>query len=441
MIMRKYLLILLTILCLGSCSREGSGSMSDAVVDPISECVVPSNATGGEDVILQWNGFVQDDVIVLSGSSGEHIVRIQKVTGSGLIFYVSFAMEPGRYAVILRREADEQLGMMDISAPDIPFVGVSLPSSVIAGEDLLIAGSGYDRTVIVTFVSSEGERIRMESSLDSRGIVVRIPSVMPEGQYEVYISYMDCEWFVAAVSVSSAAKRLVSITYVGPYFGSTEVAYSWTVDEESSEIVLTESLVENGVFAENASDVYESDGPMSYKLTVDGLEMSNDVSMSYILDTDGKVTASDVILYGNDEPTRFEWSYDSDDRLSEVTFISNRGEGTFASLEYQDGNIVRFNSRFFEYSDPELKNNPYAPSVVWGYMAVQEKFDPFLYFPYLTGLYRTDSPLLPTSFKYNDGGGEVTCPLSYTFDDDGYVLEMSWVENRSTSRIMFATSL
>lgn len=441
MIMRKYLLILLTILCLGSCSREGSGSMSGAVVDPVSECVVPSNATGGEDVILQWNGFVQDDVIVLSGSSGEHIVRIQKVTGSGLIFYVPFAMEPGRYAVILRREADEQLGMMDISAPDIPFVGVSLPSSVIAGEDLLIAGSGYDRTVIVTFVSSEGERIRMESSLDSRGIVVRIPSVMPEGQYEVYISYMDCEWFVAAVSVSSAAKRLVSITYVGPYFGSTEVAYSWTVDEESSEIVLTESLVENGVFAENASDVYESDGPMSYKLTVDGLEMSNDVSMSYILDTDGKVTASDVILYGNDEPTRFEWSYDADDRLSEVTFISNRGEGTFASLEYQDGNIVRFNSRFFEYSDPELKNNPYAPSVVWGYMAVQEKFDPFLYFPYLTGLYRTDSPLLPTSFKYNDGGGEVTCPLSYTFDDDGYVLEMSWVENRSTSRIMFATSL
>ena len=281
----------------------------------------------------------------------------------------------------------------------------------------------------------------MESSLDSRGIVVRIPSVMPEGQYEVYMSYMDCEWFVAAVSVSSAAKRLVSITYVGPYFGSTEVAYSWTVDEESSEIVLTESLVENGVFAENASDVYESDGPMSYKLTVDGLEMSNDVSMSYILDTDGKVTASDVILYGNDEPTRFEWSYDADDRLSEVTFISNRGEGTFASLEYQDGNIVRFNSRFFEYSDPELKNNPYAPSVVWAYMAVQEKFDPFLYFPYLTGLYRTDSPLLPTSFKYNDGGGEVTCPLSYTFDDDGYVLEMSWVENRSTSRIMFATSL
>lgn len=441
MIMRKYLLILLTILCLDSCSREGSGSMSDAVVDPISECVVPSNATGGEDVILQWNGFVQDDVIVLSGSSGEHIVRIQKVTGSGLIFYVPFAMEPGRYAVILRREADEQLGMMDISAPDIPFVGVSLPSSVIAGEDLLIAGSGYDRTVIVTFVSSEGERIRMESSLDSRGIVVLIPSVMPEGQYEVYISYMDCEWFVAAVSVSSAAKRLVSITYVGPYFGSTEVAYSWTVDEESSEIVLTESLVENGVFAENASDVYESDGPMSYKLTVDGLEMSNDVSMSYILDTDGKVTASDVILYGNDEPTRFEWSYDADDRLSEVTFISNRGEGTFASLEYQDGNIVRFNSRFFEYSDPELKNNPYAPSVVWGYMAVQDKFDPFLYFPYLTGLYRTDSPLLPTSFKYNDGGGEVTCPLSYTFDDDGYVLEMSWVENRSTSRIMFATSL
>lgn len=441
MIMRKYLSILLTILCLGSCSREGSGSMSDSVVDPVSECVVPSNATGGEDVILQWNGFVQDDVIVLSGSSGEHIVRIQKVTGSGLIFYVPFAMEPGRYAVILRREADEQLGMMDISAPDIPFVGVSLPSSVIAGEDLLIAGSGYDRTVIVTFVSSEGERIRMESSLDSRGIVVLIPSVMPEGQYEVYISYMDCEWFVAAVSVSSAAKRLVSITYVGPYFGSTEVAYSWTVDEESSEIVLTESLVENGVFAENASDVYESDGPMSYKLTVDGLEMSNDVSMSYILDTDGKVTASDVILYGNDEPTRFEWSYDADDRLSEVTFISNRGEGTFASLEYQDGNIVRFNSRFFEYSDPELKNNPYAPSVVWAYMAVQEKFDPFLYFPYLTGLYRTDSPLLPTSFKYNDGGGEVTCPLSYTFDDDGYVLEMSWVENRSTSRIMFATSL
>ena len=441
MIMRRFLLILTAVICLVSCGQEGSGSMSDAVIDPVSECVVPSVARGGEDVILQWNGFVQDDVIVLSSSSGEHIARIQKVTGSGLIFYVPFAIEPGKYSVILRRDVDEQLGMIDISAPDIPFVGISLPSSVISGEELLIAGSGYDRTVIITFVSADGERIRMESSLTSQGIVVLIPSVMPEGQYDVYISYMDCEWLLAAVNVSSAARRLVSITYVGPYFASTEVAYSWTVDDESSKIVLSESLVEGEVFTENASDVYEADAPMSYTLTTDGLEMSNDMAMSYILDDDGKVTASDVLLYGDDEPTRFKWIYDAEDRLSEVTYTSSKGERTFTSLEYQDGNIIRFKSRFFEYSDPELKNNPYAPSVVWAYMAVQEKFDPFLYFPYLTGLYKTDSALLPTSFKYNDGGGEVTCPLSYTFDDDGYVLEMSWVENRNTNRIIFTTSL
>ena len=82
----------------------------------------------------------------------------------------------------------------------------------------------------------------------------------------------------------------------------------------------------------------------------------------------------------------------------------------------------------FEYSDPALVAHPSAPDVVWGYMSLMEKNDPFIYFPYLLGWYEKTSALLPSAMVVPSpsGTGKVTHPLAYTFDDDGYVTSMSW---------------
>ena len=90
----------------------------------------------------------------------------------------------------------------------------------------------------------------------------------------------------------------------------------------------------------------------------------------------------------------------------------------------------------FSYDDASLKNHPDAPDVVWGYMSVMEKFDPFLYFPYFLGWYDKTSSALPTSMTISSGTGTVTLPLTYIFDEEGYVTEMKWTDGGS-NKVMF----
>ena len=110
---------------------------------------------------------------------------------------------------------------------------------------------------------------------------------------------------------------------------------------------------------------------------------------------------------------------------------------TFRALSYQDGNLVRFRNTSFEYADPSLMNDPNAPDVVWGYMAVMEKFDPFVYFPYLLGWYDVRSSALPTAMTIASGQGTVTLPIEYVFDEDGYVIEMKWSDG-GANKVMFS---
>ena len=74
-------------------------------------------------------------------------------------------------------------------------------------------------------------------------------------------------------------------------------------------------------------------------------------------------------------------------------------------------------------------------------MAVMEKFDPFMYFPYLTGMYDVKSQLLPTSIVLNTGLETLAVPVSYEFDADGYVMEMSWKENGHSNKVSFTYHL
>ena len=84
-------------------------------------------------------------------------------------------------------------------------------------------------------------------------------------------------------------------------------------------------------------------------------------------------------------------------------------------------------------------NNTYAADVIWGYMAMKETVDPFVYFPYLLGWYSPKSTRLPVSMSVPsyDGSGADVYTLSYEFDDDGYVTSMSWKEGSASYSIEF----
>jgi hypothetical protein len=167
------------------------------------------------------------------------------------------------------------------------------------------------------------------------------------------------------------------------------------------------------------------------------MEASNDLSMTYSFDQDGRVVTSDVLIYGKSQPTEFTWSYDNGGYLLDVTYVASSGLRTFREISYDKGNLVRFRNTEFVYDDETLKNHPAASDVVWGYMAVMEKFDPFVYFPYLLGWYDMKSSSLPTAMTIASGTGTVTLPVGYEFDEDGYVVEMKWNDG-GPSKVIFS---
>ena len=169
-------------------------------------------------------------------------------------------------------------------------------------------------------------------------------------------------------------------------------------------------------------NVCDADG--NFKLTHDGFESSNDLAMSYICNSEGTVTKSDVLIYGNSKTTAFTWSYNSEGYLTNIASPTL----SFRSLEYTEGNLTTFRNTSFEYGDDKLINHPSAPDVAWAYMAMMENNDPFVYFPYLLGWYTKSSVQLPVAVILPDpiGTGTVRNEITYTFDEEGYVKKMEW---------------
>ncbi|MBR5299723.1 MAG: DUF4595 domain-containing protein [Bacteroidales bacterium] len=438
--MRRLLTILCVLVLVLSCVDTQTAGQGEIVTDPVSECILPEAVRCGEDVILQWNGFDQAASILMRSSSGEDtVVEIGVITASGLIFNVPFIMLPGIYDIVLIQEGEFTLGRIEVLPPSMPVSGVSMPSSALAEEVILIKGMGFDSSSKLIFIASDGTEYEIVPEYVSGGLSIALPDSLPEGEYTVVLVQDGYRWTInASFQLMSVARTLASVAYQGPYSGTTNVRYTWTISEaEPLTIVLSEVLVDaDGTIEEGSYDEYTAVSGSAFELSADGFEMSNDLEMSYNIDSDGLISTSDVLVYGNSKPTEFVWTYDAYGYLTEVTYESKSGVRTFRSLFYENGNLVQFRNTMFDYADPTLKNHPDAPDVVWGYMSVMEKFDPFLYFPYFLGWYDKTSAYLPTSMTIASGTGTVTLPLTYVFDDDGYVTEMRWMDG-GENKVMF----
>lgn len=438
--MRRFLTILACLMLVLSCVDSKTGGQTEIVTDPVSECVVPETVRCGDDVILQWNGFGQSASIVMrSSSGGETVAEISVITASGLIFNVPYTMLPGIYDIVLVQDGEFILGQIEVLPPDMPVSGISMPSSALAEEVILIKGMGFDSSSRIVFVALDGTEYEIVPEYVAGGLSISLPDYLPEGEYSVVLLQDGYRWTICeSFQLISVARTLASVAYQGPYMGTAQVRYTWTViDEEPLRIVLSEAFVEaDGSMQEGSYDEYTAVSENAFELTADGFEMSNDLEMAYSQDPDGCVMTSDVLVYGNSSSTEFTWTYDPDGYLTEVTYESKSVLRTFRSLFYDNGDLIQFRNTMFSYDDASLKNHHNAPDVVWGYMSVMEKFDPFLYFPYLLGWYEKTSSALPTSMTISSGTGTVTLPLTYIFDEEGYVTEMKWTDG-GDNKVMF----
>lgn len=429
--------VLMILLALAACEEVRDNGDKVAGTDPVTECVIPQSAHSGGEVILQWNGFADDARILIRSNSVEFETEVIAVTSSGMIFKVPVSLQPGEYELVLVQGSETVLGRISIMAPDMPVSGLSVPSSALAGDVLVISGVGFVPSAVIRIEGEDGLDIILDTELVRDGLQVVVPGNLEEGKYRLYLVQDGFEWeILPSFTVASAARRLRSVTSVGPYFGTVEVAYTWNV-EDPQRIVLSEKLISPDETQQGAEDVYECVSENSFRLVSDGFESSNDVEMTYLCDDEGRVYQSDVLIYGKSAPTAFTWEYDHAGRLEEIIYESRQGLSTFRALEYQEGNLALFRTVQFEYADSQLQNHPSAPDVVWAYMSLMEKFDPFVYFPYLLGWYDVASSELPTAMSIVSGTTTSFTPLSYEFDDKGYVVKMSWKEGNADNRILF----
>lgn len=426
-----------------SCSDEGGLSGSGAL-NPLSECVLQESVVAGGEAVVQWNGFTEESDILLVGTDGkEHAAAVQVVTASGLVFDVPKDLPAGTYAVVLVSPGERlELGTMEVLEAQMPVSGLKMPSASKPGEMVVIEGIGFEEGCKVRLIGADGQEYVIDADLAYAGISVLLPDEIVEGDYEAYLVQDGFTWLLSSsltIYAEIKEKLLQRIDYYSPYIGSALIRLSWEIShEEPVTLTVSEYLVDGETESLEAYDTYVCTKEGYFELTYDGFEASNDMAMQYILDSEDAVTQSDVLIYGNDVPTSFVWSYDTDGYLTDISSPKR----SFRSLAYEDGNLTLFRNTSFEYSDSGLAASPVAPDVVWAYMSLMEKNDPFVYFPYLLGWYKKASALLPTRMMKPSptGTGTTECALSYDFDEDSYVTRMFWTEGTSSCRVEFIYS-
>ena len=431
-----------------ACTEEGTPSGGNGGENEMAECVCPASVRAGKDAVLQWEGFVSGDVLkAVSESGDEYDLIVNSVTSSGMEFTVPVDVPAGRYMLVLDRSPKVELGEVEITAPAMPITGLSVPSKATAGETVLISGVGYVQGCAILFAGDE--EYELTATLTNEGVTVVLPEGMPVGTYQVYLLQDNLQWplkdnFVVFEVVEDDENGedgeahegvLAELRYIHPYVGTDMLQHSWLI-ETSDPVTLTfaQYSVSGEVVELDCFDSYVADANGKFRLINDGMEESNDTEITYIRDSEGNVTASEVLFYRASAPTTLVWNYNADGMVTSIA-----GGNVSCEMEYDgEGNLTGFKQVRFAYEDDSLVNNLMSPDVAWAYMVVQEYVHPHRNFPYLLGWYGRSSTRLPSAVSWESQfGGEVKCDLSYEHDSKGYVSKMSWEESGDQHSIEF----
>ena len=163
-----------------------------------------------------------------------------------------------------------------------------------------------------------------------------------------------------------------------------------------------------------------------------GESSSLNIDFWYTRDGNGRIMSADVLRFSRSNPDgtmrRFEWVYDGNDRLTNVTYVLDDITRSLQVYFYEGDNLVEANVNAFVYEDDTLKNNPFAADVTIGCEMMSNTDEPFLFFPYLMGEHPSVSASLPSAIMEPTGpmGAYEKKIINFVTDSEGYVTEMSW---------------
>ena len=344
-------------------------------------------------------------------------------------------MPAGTYDVILKQTGKlRTLGSIDILVSDTTVTGLEFPSLVEVGEEFVIKGIGFGQAHSLTLVKGD-KTIELDSELISSGMKVKVPENVAQDIYSLYLSDASGSSLLTENLVVAVRKTLKSVSKYVPVYENVKYRTSYELEFESgkvSAIIFTAAQVEDGqVVLEEARDRYVLGDDGAFR--AEGGESSSlNIDFWYTRDGNGRIMSADVLRFSRSNPDgtmrRFEWVYDGNDRLTNVTYVLDDITRSLQVYFYEGDNLVEANVNAFVYEDDTLKNNPFAADVTIGCEMMSNTDEPFLFFPYLMGEHPSVSASLPSAIMEPTGpmGAYEKKIINFVTDSEGYVTEMSW---------------
>ena len=436
--MRRILLLIICASLLAACGddavNKGGGK------NPLSEYVLSKNATCGEEAVIQWNGISQTAKVFLIGEDDtKYEADVKAVTSSGMIFIVPVNVIPGNYRVLLVQGQEIEIGVIEVHETDIPVTGISFPSAVSPGGMFMLGGVGLNDSYDVILRTSSGQAL-LESEVANGGLNCHIPADLKSGKYTLVLTDGTLEWTLSASFLVSRKKTLLAVSKDEPYEDNIRHCSEYRVEYENGGVIaitFTQALTENSQVTEVLSmDRYVQESP-GYFAAEGGKSSSNNIDFRYSADNDGKILSADVLRFSNKDPDGvhrvFTYVYDAKGLPTDVQFDLNGKTYSLQDYIYEDDNLKETQACVFVYDDSTLIPNPFGPDAAHGFDMMHNTAEPFLYVQYLTGMHPFTSRLLPDGYMAISGATtRVKKPFSYVYDNDGYVVEMSWREDQNS---------
>ena len=265
--------------------------------DPLVNCVIPESVKAGGQAQIQWDVFKQNASILLVGQSAdEHVMDVKVVTAYGLTFRVPVNTPEGLYDVVLVQDGRTVLGKITVTPADMPVTGLKVPAGAQQGESFIIEGIGFENGCSVIAVDKDGAEHTLATKVSYQGLTVTVPNDLAEGDYALYLLQDEMRWLLtSAFSVYKdvVEKSLERIDFYTEYSGTQLFKVTWEISRETPvTLMVSESVVDGETVELSAYDKYVQDEAGVFTLTVDGLEVSNNVKISYTKDEEGKVVVA-----------------------------------------------------------------------------------------------------------------------------------------------------
>ena len=469
--MKKIWLLMLMVCTMGvftACSDDDNGDKTP--VNPITNCSVPSTAEIGTEVTVRGEGFdaTVAKLILKDSENKETVIQNPSFTSSGAIFSIPMSLKEGKYTVILNQNGTWELGKITLTPASLPVTDLNIPEVGGIGKSLTIGGNGFNQTAEVYLENESGTRTQLTVNDRSTGLTCTVPATAAKGDYKLILKQNGGEWTLTDKITLTVVKRLKSIENSSTMIQTGDIGDGtiatitmvmgtrWSLERNTQGIskVNNTSIYTVTCVDEDGNHIEDQEGDMSsteaynvaftdnkYTFTYDGEYPTNDTSLDPTFSltlADGKVSNS-TVKYANGRTGEYNWKYDNEGYLTDLAVASGK---SYATYTYEDKNLIEFqasNGASFTYTNKEYKNNPFGVDVAACYMAATGVLDSYLVVAHMMDWCGNKSVNVPSEVPDMNWETEemINIPLTYEYDEDGYVTSVSCDTSMGPVKITF----